>query len=67
MITKRQLLEMLNGPVSGDLDAPVEICFPCDEPGVHHDYELKEVTVVAGTDPMWTTLIAGDYVSGGGL
>jgi len=65
-MTKRELIEQLqkNG---GDLDGEVEICFPGPEQGVHHDYLVGAVTVVAGTYPEWTILIAGEFTSGGGL
>jgi len=65
--TKRQLIEALNAS-EGDLDELVEICFPGDEPGVHHDYEVKEISICI-TPPgerAGTVIIAGEYISGGG-
>jgi hypothetical protein len=65
MKTKRELIALLHDG-GGDLDAPVELCFPGPEHGEHYDYTVKEVTVVAGTDPTWTVIVAGDFTSGGG-
>lgn len=66
--TKRQLIEALHAS-EGDLDELVEICFPGDEPGVHHDYAVKEVSIcvpASGEKPS-TVIVAGEYISGGGL